>query len=271
MVLSAIDVTLSPSYSESLQRRRVLDDCSKVISQSRGLYDVTEFFSQGTNHILQLADAITKNLFIEGNKEQSNDSTLNPSANGDLCGDIADRPERALVPIFKGLRTNGWIEAFLKYPLAYLLISTCIDHSLATGRLPEDKVLPPLVRGTVYMILGAPKLPWTINIKDARKRKYVEENNKVYRGKNNSVSNRGFDDTWYLSLLHGEQPVQELDSQRHLVEEVDEEVVPNRATSTNFDPVTESTYAGDVMSYFGLIDYDTISGKMRPINPVFIS
>ncbi|KAF9884563.1 hypothetical protein FE257_001508 [Aspergillus nanangensis] len=189
MVLSAIDVKLSSSYSEMLDRRRALDSCSEVIKQSSKVYDVTEFFSQGTNHILQLAYAITKNLFLNDGVTQPKKATHDrPSrANSGLRnGEITD--QGVVDPPFSGLRINGWVEAFLKYPRAYLVLSTCIDHSLATGRLPKDEFLPPLVRGMISAVLGLPKLPWTIatpaNSSDIIPSDHAIEDRRRFHGRN---------------------------------------------------------------------------------------
>jgi hypothetical protein len=47
-----------------LVRRNRLDTFAEVIRQSRLLYDVTDIVAAGTNRILQLAYAITKELFL---------------------------------------------------------------------------------------------------------------------------------------------------------------------------------------------------------------
>ncbi|KAG2413185.1 hypothetical protein HFD88_002374 [Aspergillus terreus] len=203
MVLSAIDVKLSSSQSDMLDRRRTLDACSKIIKQAGKVYDVTDFFSQGTNHILQLAYAITKNLFIDDNTHRSDVLTAQPGNE--------DGQARAIVPASNGRRVKGWVDAFVKYPRAYLVISSCIDHSLATGRLPRDELLPPLIRGSVFMILGRPKLPWTItaptNSNTDHAGRYNEEKRQDQDENQESVSlvdtrNPLLNDPWYWSLIH---------------------------------------------------------------------
>lgn len=264
MILSAIDVKLSSSYSEMLERRRALEHCSEVVGRSRRIYDVTDFFSQGTNHILQLAYAITKNLFLENNVQQNGTSRIeHPSRLDAYCGDGKGQGTN-LVPAFKGLRIRGWIEAFLKYPRAYLLISTCIDYSLATGRLPRDEFLPPLVRGTVSVILGLPKLPWTIgthkNVKDARAEKYIEEQRKPQdRGDSASslleTRNSCLDDTWYLTLLH------------NIAEGFngfEGGSLRNSQNYTNMEPLSEeneNAYYADPNPNLNFFNFDTIAGK----------
>ncbi|RAQ48725.1 hypothetical protein AFGD_010801 [Aspergillus flavus] len=202
MVLAAIDVKLSMSYSDMIDRKRTLDKCSEVIDQSRRLYDVTELFSQGTNQILHLAYAITKNLLLESNVPETGASLIEDSKclEGNEL-EVKGR-DKLLSPAFKRLRIRGWAEAFLKYPRAYLLISTCIDSSLATGRLPRNELLPPIIRDTTYVILGLPKLPWTIGLATGATsvptEKSVQKDQRRLRGRQESVS---LNDTWYLSLL----------------------------------------------------------------------
>lgn len=186
-----------------LDRRRTLDDCSKIIKQAGKVYDVTDFFSQGTNHILQLAYAVTKNLFIDDKTHRSDVLTAQP---GNEEGQA-----RAIVPASNRRRVKGWVDAFMKYPRAYLVISSCIDHSLATGRLPRDELLPPLIRGSVFMILGRPKLPWTItaptNSSTDHAGTYNEEKRQDQDGNQEPVSlvdtrNPLLDHPWYWSLIH---------------------------------------------------------------------
>lgn len=64
LVLSAIDLKLSPSYSEMLTRRSRLDAFAQIIHKFRDLYEITDVVAAGTNQILQLTYAITKKLFL---------------------------------------------------------------------------------------------------------------------------------------------------------------------------------------------------------------
>ncbi|KAB8271092.1 Hydantoinase B/oxoprolinase-domain-containing protein [Aspergillus minisclerotigenes] len=202
MVLAAIDVKLSMSYSDMIDRKRTLDKCSEVIDQSRRVYDVTELFSQGTNQILHLAYAITKNLLLESNVPETGASLIEDSKCLEVNELEVKGRDKLLSPAFKRLRIRGWAEAFLKYPRAYLLISTCIDSSLATGRLPRNELLPPIIRDTTYVILGLPKLPWTIGLATGATsvptEESVQKDQRRLRGRQESVS---LNDTWYLSLL----------------------------------------------------------------------
>ncbi|PKY05798.1 hypothetical protein P168DRAFT_221156, partial [Aspergillus campestris IBT 28561] len=183
LILSAIDMHLSPSYTHSLNRQHSLNNCTEVIRQSREAYDVTELFSNGTNHILQLAYTITQNLFRDTNNPPS----------------PAHHPENAP---FTNLRVTSWIHAFLKHPRAYLLLSTCIDSSLATGHLPPDgSFLPAIVRQTVPLTLGVARLPWAI---DAPTPPVGGKRHRIGRAcsRDEGTFQLPLDDTWYWSLLH---------------------------------------------------------------------
>lgn len=176
---------LAPSYTHSLNRQRDLNNCTEVIRQSRDAYDVTELFSTGTNHILQLAYAVTQNLFRDTNNAPS------PA-------------HRVVKTPFTNLRVTGWVHAFLKHPRAYLLLSTCIDSSLATGHLPPDgSSLPAIVRQTVPLTLGVSKLPWTI---DAPGR-LGHKRQRIVRScsHDGGTSRARLDDTWYWTLLHNRE------------------------------------------------------------------
>ncbi|GAB1201952.1 hypothetical protein APSETT445_000550 [Aspergillus pseudonomiae] len=203
MVLAAIDVKLSVSYSDMVERKRSLAKCSEVIDQSRRVYDVTELFSQGTNQILHLAYAITKNLLLESNMPQDGLSLIERLNYLEDTDSESKGRNKLLSPAFKRLRIRGWAEVFLKYPRAYLLISTCIDSSLATGRLPRNESLPPIIRDTTYLVLGLPKLPWAITSpKSPTTVPAVESVQKEQHRLNGQQGSTSLNDTWYLSLLH---------------------------------------------------------------------
>lgn len=161
LILAAIDLKLSPSSDEIKIRQRRLDSLSKIIRLSESLYDVTDFVAAGTNHILQLAYVTTQNFFLpSGPPSRMINSRSQP-----------DRVKKRMNPELSNLtkvqdpnpiRAKSWLDAFLRCPRAYLLISTSVDYSLAVGRLPYDTSLPALVRDIPAM--GAiTQLPWTID------------------------------------------------------------------------------------------------------------
>ncbi|KAJ0422953.1 hypothetical protein BJY00DRAFT_310554 [Aspergillus carlsbadensis] len=164
LVLTAIDLKLSPSAAEMDRRRRRLDSLGEIVRHSGRVYDVTDFVTAGTNHILRLAYMTSQHLFLRFDQDShapqitgsakrggSPPSSSNPSGTGMEVMDPATAS-----------RANTWHEAFLRYPRAYLLISTSVDYSLAVGRLPYDSALPELVRCIPPIGFGI-RLPWTIN------------------------------------------------------------------------------------------------------------
>lgn len=160
LVLAAIDLKLSPSYEEMMIRQKRLHSLSGIIRQSESLYDVTDFVAAGTNHILQLAYLTTQNLFlgwehpVKGNA--SSGQLKRPCLSDNSSdNDLAKGPN-------SHVRVKSWLDAFIYFPRAYLLISTTVDYSLSVGRLPYEHALPELVRHIPSM--GATsRLPWTIN------------------------------------------------------------------------------------------------------------
>lgn len=165
LILSAIDMKLSPSYEEMTRRKKRLDSLSTIIRHSETLYDVTDFVAIGINHILQLAYLTTKNLFLRCKRPsereligQSPGASTSPTNERSLLRTESQTQQSK----FFGRATN-WVDAFTLWPRAYLLISTSVDYSLQVGRLPYDNALPELVRHIPAM--GAvPRLPWSIDV-----------------------------------------------------------------------------------------------------------
>ncbi|KAL4985594.1 hypothetical protein BDW68DRAFT_198626 [Aspergillus falconensis] len=185
LVLTAIDLKLSPTSAEMARRRRRLDALGEIVRHSGRVYDVTDFVTAGTNHILRLAYITSQHLFLRwddsgeqqnrvmGRRGSSASSTSPPSSSPSS----SSSPPQDISPSasasvglemdkysFTGVgcgRANTWHEAFLRFPRAYLLISTSVDYSLAVGRLPYDNALPELVRCIPPIGMGI-RLPWTI-------------------------------------------------------------------------------------------------------------
>ncbi|KAJ5542747.1 hypothetical protein N7535_005171 [Penicillium sp. DV-2018c] len=161
LVLAAVDLKLSPSREEMEIRQKRLTSLSKIIRHSEALYDVTDFVAIGTNYILQLAYATTQNLFLEKKpplflaQSTESDNTL-PSPGSQFNTTSVSTSSRSIKP-------SSWQEAFVRCPRAYLLISTCVDYSLAIGRLPSASNLPEIVRELPAMGVIA-RLPWTSDI-----------------------------------------------------------------------------------------------------------
>lgn len=157
LVLTAIDLKLSSSSAELHSRRRRLDALGEIVRHSRQVYDVTDFVSTGTNHILQLAYTTAQHLFLRWDCNSSPPSSTSSSADSGNGGDnaVQGKTHPHVAP-----RAKDWYDAFLQCPRAYLLISTTVDYSLAVGRLPEDSCLPELVRCIPPIGVGI-QLPWT--------------------------------------------------------------------------------------------------------------
>ncbi|KAL2861204.1 Zn(II)2Cys6 transcription factor [Aspergillus lucknowensis] len=164
LVLTAIDLKLSPSASEMDRRRRRLDSLGEIVRHSSRVYDVTDFVTTGTNHILRLAYMTSQHLFLRFDPD-SQPAQLPGSGSGSgqnqNQGSLGSGMELVAATSAHG-RANTWHEAFLRYPRAYLLISTSVDYSLAVGRLPYDSALPELVRSIPPIGFGI-RLPWTID------------------------------------------------------------------------------------------------------------
>lgn len=171
LVLTAIDLKLSPSSSEMDVRRRRLDALGEIVRHSGRVYDVTDFVSAGTNQILQLAYMTAQHLFMRWDQDPASPA---PARSGSASSQAGYKPSTGeVVPAQTGTvagRANCWLDAFLRYPRAYLLISTSVDYSLAVGRLPYDSALPELVRCIPPIGMGI-RLPWTIDAVEAPKRR----------------------------------------------------------------------------------------------------
>ncbi|KAL4899243.1 hypothetical protein BDW74DRAFT_183986 [Aspergillus multicolor] len=180
LVLTAIDLKLSPTSAEMARRRRRLDALGEIVRHSGRVYDVTDFITAGTNHILRLAYMTSQHLFLRWDDgvdqqtritERRGSSASSSSASS--SSPSSSSPEQLSTDVLSGMgteladhtlaggRANTWHEAFLRFPRAYLLISTSVDYSLAVGRLPYDNALPELVRCIPPIGIGI-RLPWTV-------------------------------------------------------------------------------------------------------------
>lgn len=56
-------------------------------------------------------------------------------------------------------RPTSWDEAYLRYPRAYLYISTSVEYSLSFGRMPAEFVFPEQVRHVPYLVFGSKMSP----------------------------------------------------------------------------------------------------------------
>ncbi|OJJ34569.1 hypothetical protein ASPWEDRAFT_112951 [Aspergillus wentii DTO 134E9] len=156
LVLTAIDVKLSPSQSEMIIRQRRLERLGEIVRHSKALYDVTDFVAMKTNNILQLAYITTQDVFLRCGSHAVQEP---PRMHSEISiGSPADTPTDGLGSFIQGRPTN-WHDAFLGNPRAYLRISTTVDYGLSNGRLPYENALPRLVRHLPWV--GLTRLPWT--------------------------------------------------------------------------------------------------------------
>ncbi|KAJ5106104.1 hypothetical protein N7456_002779 [Penicillium angulare] len=160
LVLAAVNLKLSPSREETESRQKVLASLSNIIRHSETLYDVTDSVAAGTNQILQLAYATTKNIFLS-NEPARGSSGVHGTGTRSTCGrmsssQISNRSKSLSFP-----RATNWLEAFSRCPRAYLLISTCVDHSLSVGCLPYIGSLPTLVH-EIPTMFSMVHLPWIV-------------------------------------------------------------------------------------------------------------
>ncbi|KAE8420413.1 hypothetical protein BDV36DRAFT_293300 [Aspergillus pseudocaelatus] len=155
LVLTAIDVKLSPSPAEMVIRKRRLERLGEIVRHSRMLYDVADYVAVGTNHILQLAYITTQEAFLQCRTNAIGSPQMQiESSSAGMSLDAS---------MLNANRVTNWYDAFLSSPRAYLRISVSLDYSLATGRLPYDNALPLLVRQTPWA-KKQQKLPWTVGL-----------------------------------------------------------------------------------------------------------
>ncbi|KAJ5122755.1 hypothetical protein N7526_009692 [Penicillium atrosanguineum] len=152
LVFSAINFKLSSSEPEMIARRECLQLLGELMSHSRRFYYIGDFISSQTDVILKLAYLTSQEIFAQDTPDSLSESHRE---HGYSLTDTAR--SRSEIPIVKGPAKN-WHDAFLRYPRAYLLISTTIDYFFSVGRLPQDNSLPELVRSMPPM--GRIKLPW---------------------------------------------------------------------------------------------------------------
>ncbi|KAK2608706.1 hypothetical protein QQS21_002695 [Conoideocrella luteorostrata] len=134
MIITAIDLKLSPSASETEIRRQRMEAMGKLFNACGQSYVLADTMGSCTNQLLRLAYDFTRRLFLHNDRQQS---SMDPSSRG-----------QSLVPS----RARNWGDAFLRFPHAYLMISTSVDYYLRVGKLPSSDCLPEFVqRSTLPM------------------------------------------------------------------------------------------------------------------------
>lgn len=129
------------------------------MAHSRRVYEVGDYICSQTDIILHLAYLTSREIFLQ----RSSDG---PS--GKITDCITQESTQIPIDNLDNGRTTqrsgpakSWLDAFLRYPRAYLLISSTVDYFMSVGRLPQDDSLPDLVR--LISPMGRIRLPWTSN------------------------------------------------------------------------------------------------------------
>lgn len=146
LIITAIDLKLSPSTSEMETRRRRMEAMGKLHSACGQAYEIADYMGSNTNQLLRLAYDFTRRLFLR--------DTTGPGGAG-----LSENQNR-----HGSSRTNNWGDAFLRFPRAYLMISTSVDYYLSVGILPSPSCLPEYVRSDLPLGLNMVleiELPWS--------------------------------------------------------------------------------------------------------------
>lgn len=130
-------------------RRRHVDLLADIYRRLALIYNVTNYVAVGTNQILKLVYSLSQELRLRDDRFHA--STVRsakgaPSMGTNVKMNLTDR-------------ITNWVDVFVYYPRAYLLISTSVDYSLSVGRLPHDNDIPEFLRN---ILPDTPKitLPW---------------------------------------------------------------------------------------------------------------
>lgn len=153
LIISAIDLKLSPSVSEMEVRRRRMEAMGKLHSTCGQAYEIADSMGSNTNQLLRLAYDFTRRLFLQRDTGQ------------------IGRGEHENQCIIKSRRTSSWGDAFLRFPRAYLMISTSVDYYLSVGKLPSPDCLPKFIRSTLPLGLTMVfeiELPWSLDCVEQR-------------------------------------------------------------------------------------------------------
>lgn len=150
LILSAINFNLSSTDKEQRSRRLPLECLWQLMSQSRRVYDVTDFISSQTDDILHLAYLTSQQVFLDK-------GPVTPATASDIRTQTPGSCASNDMQVGKG-RVKTWHDAFLRHTRAYLLLATTVDYSMSVGRLPSNNALPELV--CVIPSVGKVQMPW---------------------------------------------------------------------------------------------------------------
>ncbi|KAL3443577.1 hypothetical protein BJX65DRAFT_320514 [Aspergillus insuetus] len=152
LTLMAINISLSQSQHQAVLYNHQFTTIKRVINSLEHVYEGAAMIAQGLSHFFRLAHQAIQ---LRG-AFQDNSESLDPTS----VPDHQSRPASVLSYASPTTRDpHPWVEFLLQSPRAYLLISTSVDHSMATGRLPLSACLPPVL---TYLQPGLLRisLPW---------------------------------------------------------------------------------------------------------------
>ncbi|KAL2847173.1 hypothetical protein BJY01DRAFT_234361 [Aspergillus pseudoustus] len=155
LIMMAINISLSQSQHQAVLYNHQFTTIKRVIISLEHVYEGAAMIAQGLSHFFRLAHQVIQ---LRG-AFQDNPVPLNPTS----VPDHKSRPVSASDSLSYSSSTtrdpHPWVEFLLQSPRAYLLISTSVEHSMATGRLPLSACLPPVL---TYLQPGLLRisLPW---------------------------------------------------------------------------------------------------------------
>lgn len=151
LIITAIDLKLSPSTLEMETRRRRWQALGRLHSACGRAYDVADVMGSCTNQLLRLAYDFTRQIFL-GNGHGPDDAVVRRNDR---------RPGSS--------RAQNWGDAFVLFPRAYLMISASVDYYLCEGALPSSSCLPEFVQSSLPLgvaVVFEIDLPWSPNDSD---------------------------------------------------------------------------------------------------------
>lgn len=168
LILTAIDLKLSPTHSALSARLARFNALTEIVKHAESCYEVTDFVAVGINYVLRLAYLTTRVVFrsrsrtgIASSRAVSRTQRWVEDQGKEDGEGKKNRGGTRGVVMKDGPKVTSWVDAFIVWPRAYLLISSSVDRSLAVGRLPSRQSLPELVRNIPAM--GADfRLPWSV-------------------------------------------------------------------------------------------------------------
>jgi hypothetical protein len=166
LIISAINFKLAGNHEEMDARRQHVESLSKLMTHSRGVFDVTDGISICIDNILHLAYLVFKQIFLQNTPGDSASTSIQPLSQSSSpyaqCDEGNQRRGRA----------QNWHAAFLHHTRAYLLISMTVDYFMSVIELPQQNALPELV--CLMPPFGKIRLPWALQLERPERTRYIE-------------------------------------------------------------------------------------------------